>query len=73
MSMAIEKGNPEIFKRNCDKLKNGGLIVIGLFLLTIATAVIGHNSFHLPPTFGMMTGLAYLQFFGYYLRMKKTF
>jgi len=29
-----------------------------------------HNFFHLPPMLGMMTGLAYLQFFGYYL--KKT-
>jgi Na+/H+ antiporter NhaD/arsenite permease-like protein len=41
-----------------------------LFLLTITTAVSFHNVMHLPPVFGMLTGLAYLQFFGYYL--KKT-
>lgn len=70
MSMAIDKGNPEALNESVE-IKTGGLLVIGLFLLTIATAVIGHNSFHLPPTFGMMTGLAYLQFFGYYLRMQK--
>lgn len=70
MAMAVEKGQPAAQEESV-QIKTGGLIVIGLFLLTIATAVIGHNSFHLPPTFGMMTGLAYLQFFGYYLRMKK--
>ena len=48
----------------------GGWTVVGLFLLTIVTAVSFHNFLHLPPTVGMMTGLAYLQFFGYYL--KKT-
>jgi len=41
-----------------------------LFGCTIATAVCFHNFLHIPPFLGMMTGLAYLQFFGYYL--KKT-
>ena len=40
-----------------------------LFGCTIATAVGCHNFLHLPPFLGMMTGLAYLQIFGYYLRM----
>ncbi len=44
--------------------------VILLFLLTIVTAVSFHNFLYLPPVIGMLTGLAYLQFFGYYL--KKT-
>ena len=39
-----------------------------LFLLTICTAVSFHNFLHLPPMVGMMTGLAYLKFFGYYLQ-----
>jgi Na+/H+ antiporter NhaD/arsenite permease-like protein len=39
-----------------------------LFGCTIATAVSFHNFLHLPPFLGMMTGLAYLKFFGYYLR-----
>lgn len=69
MSRAIEEGSPEALDENVE-IKTGGLLVIGLFLLTITTAVMGHNYFHLPPTFGMMTGLAYLQFFGYYLRMQ---
>ena len=51
-------------------MKRGAKRIILLFLLTIATAVSYHNFLHLPPVIGMMTGLAYLQFFGYYL--KKT-
>jgi len=52
-------------------MKRGAKRVILLFLCTIATAVSFHNFLHLPPMVGMMTGLAYLKLFGYYL--KKTF
>jgi len=52
------------------QMKRGAIIVIFLFLLTICTAVSFHNFLHLPPMLGMMTGLAYLKFFGFYL--KKT-
>jgi len=51
-------------------MKRGAKRIMLLFLATIITAVSFHNFFHLPPMLGMMTGLAYLQFFGYYL--KKT-
>ncbi len=51
-------------------LKRGAFVVIGLFLATIATAVSFHNFLHLPPMMGMMTGLAYLKIYGFYL--KKT-
>lgn len=50
------------------KMKRGALVIIGLFLLTIITAVSFYNFLHLPPMLGMMTGLAYLKFFGFYLR-----
>ncbi|PCF96553.1 sodium:proton antiporter NhaD [Vreelandella nigrificans] len=49
-------------------LKRGARRIIALFLLTITTAVLCHTLLHLPPVLGMMTGLGYLQFFGYYLR-----
>jgi len=52
-------------------MKRGAKRIIGMFLLTIATAVSFHNFLHMPPVIGMLTGLAYLQFFGYYL--KKTY
>lgn len=51
------------------ELKRGAGRILLLFLLTIATAVACHTLLHLPPVLGMMTGLGYLQFFGYYLRM----
>ena len=50
--------------------QRGAKRIILLFLATIATAVSFHNFLHLPPVIGMLTGLGYLQFFGYYL--KKT-
>jgi len=52
-------------------MKRGALGIVALFLLTIVTAVAFHNFLHLPPVMGMFTGLAYLQFYGYYL--KKTY
>lgn len=51
------------------ELKRGALRILTLFLLTIATAVACHSFLHLPPVLGMMMGLGYLQFFGYFLRM----
>jgi NhaD family Na+/H+ antiporter len=52
-------------------MKRGAMTVVFLFLLTIATAVTFHQFLHLPPMVGMMTGLAFLKLFAYYL--KKTF
>lgn len=51
-----------------EQLKRGAKRLVLLFVLTIVTAVSFHSFLHLPPFLGMMTGLAYLQFFGYYLR-----
>jgi NhaD family Na+/H+ antiporter len=51
-------------------MMRGARRIILLFLATITTAVCFHNFLHLPPVLGMLTGLGYLQFFGYYL--KKT-
>ena len=51
-------------------MRRGAKRIILLFLLTIVTAVSFHNFLHLPPVLGMMTGLAYLKIFVYFL--KKT-
>ncbi len=51
-------------------MKRGAKRIIALFLLTIVTAVSFHNFLHMPPVIGMLTGLAFLQFFGFFL--KKT-
>ncbi len=69
MHFAIPSGQPA----GADEavmLKRGALRIVALFLATIVTAVSFHNFLHLPPVIGMLTGMAYLQFFGYYL--KKT-
>lgn len=52
-------------------MKRGAKRIITLFLLTIATAVSFHNFLGLPPVIGMLTGLSYLQFLGYYLKKTK--
>ncbi|MDN3649350.1 sodium:proton antiporter NhaD [Reinekea marina] len=48
-------------------MKPGGLLIITLFIVTIATAVSFHNFLGLPPVYGMMLGLGYLKLLGYYL------
>jgi NhaD family Na+/H+ antiporter len=50
-------------------MRRGALIIIGLFLTTIATAVMAHSLLGLPPVLGMMTGLGFLQLFSYYLQI----
>ncbi|HET6378304.1 MAG TPA: sodium:proton antiporter NhaD [Methylocella sp.] len=69
MHAAVPRGAPEARDERVT-IKAGGRRVAALFLLTIATAVAVHMFFHLPPVLGMMTGLGYLQFFGYYLQRK---
>jgi len=69
MSLTIPKVTPQALDMSMN-LRHGALIVVGLFLLTITMAVCGHNFLHLPPVIGMMTGLGFLKFFGYYLAMR---
>ncbi|HED35319.1 MAG TPA: sodium:proton antiporter, partial [Gammaproteobacteria bacterium] len=67
MHFAIPDENPSVSDEMV-VMRRGSVTIIVLFLLTIVTAVSFHNFMHLPPVFGMMTGLAYLQFYGFYLR-----
>jgi len=68
MQFFLPKGNPTANSSQMTQIKKGGFTIVGLFILTIITAVSFHNFLHLPPVFGMMLGLAYLKFFGYYIR-----
>lgn len=68
MQFALPDGKPPSISTSPVQVKQGGLVIVGLFLLTIVTAVSFHNFLHLPPVFGMMTGLAYLKLYAYYLR-----
>ncbi len=68
MSMAVPDEHPETTVENV-QLKRGAVIICCMFICTIATAVSFKQFLNLPPFFGMMTGLSYLFFFGYYLKM----
>lgn len=67
MSFFVPKTSPDAVHEYVE-LKRGAKRIVALFILTIATAVAFHGLLHFPPVIGMMMGLAYLQFFGFYLR-----
>ncbi|AKH22316.1 sodium:proton antiporter [Sedimenticola thiotaurini] len=69
MHFAVPTGRPEPLQEAAG-MRRGARRIIVLFFCTIATAVFFRGVLHLPAVIGMLTGLAYLQFFGYYL--KKT-
>jgi Na+/H+ antiporter NhaD/arsenite permease-like protein len=52
-------------------MKHGALGVIALFIFTIALAVVFHGVLGLPPVMGMLTGMALLKFFAFYLKKKE--
>ncbi len=71
MSLFVPKQRPEPMKEEVE-LKDGWLLVIVMFLMTIATAVTFHAALHLPPFLGMTTGLGYFFFYGYLRRLKEV-
>jgi Na+/H+ antiporter NhaD/arsenite permease-like protein len=68
MQFFLPGGSPTAESNDITRIKHGGLAIVGLFILTIVTAVSFHNFLHLPPVYGMMLGLAYLKLFGYYIK-----
>ncbi len=71
MSFFLPSGSPD----RCDetvKVKQGGYVVIALFLCTITMAVLFHSLLHLPSMLGMMTGLGVLKLYGYWLKQNKS-
>ncbi len=67
MFLFIPKETP---KGSSDRvtMKPGARRIIILGFITIATAVSFHQFLHLPPFMGMMTGLGFLMFLGFYLK-----
>ncbi len=73
LSFAVPKQQPDAI--NLDEkavVKQGGYIIVGLFLLTIFMAVCAHNFLHIPPVMGMMTGLGFLKLYGYFISMSES-
>jgi NhaD family Na+/H+ antiporter len=71
MHFAIPAGKP-VPSEDEVRMRRGARRIMLLFGCTIFTAVSFHNYLHLPPFIGMMTGLAFLQFFSYYLKKTHT-
>jgi NhaD family Na+/H+ antiporter len=67
MSFAIPNEKPK-GKSNQLPMRRGALVIISLFLLTIASAVMAHSLLGLPPVIGMMTGLGFLQLYSFILK-----
>jgi len=69
MSFAVANEQPKALNETA-AMKDGALVVVTLFLLTITMAVCAHNFLHIPPVIGMMTGLGLLKLYGYMIKMK---
>ena len=67
MYAALSNGAPAVDGERVT-MKRGARTIMFLFGCTIVTTVAFRNFLHIPPFLGMMTGLTYLKFFGYYLR-----
>jgi len=66
LSRFIPKGNPPFSEGEKEvHIAPGGKMIMGLFALTIASAVISHQVLHLPAMWGMMFGLAILKLYIY--------
>jgi Na+/H+ antiporter NhaD/arsenite permease-like protein len=70
MSFSIPDGKPAPLEEKVI-VKQGGYVMIALFLFTILMAVSFHNFLHLPPVLGMMTGLGLLKLFAFYLKKQQ--
>lgn len=69
MSAFVGTGHPDAVLEDI-KMRHGGLVICGLFLLTIGIAVSFENFLGLPPFMGMMTGLSLLMFYTYFLKLE---
>ena len=69
MSFFISNEKSETVIDENVQLKRGAKRIVALFILTIATAVMCHSLVNMPPVLGMMMGLGYLQFLGFYLKI----
>ncbi len=67
MSITVPREKPRTTEEAVH-IRYGGMVVIGLFLLTIAMAVTIHIFLGLPPVLGMMSGLGLLKIHGYFIR-----
>lgn len=70
MQFAVSKTVPPEHDLPNKQVKIGGRMIVVLFVMTIATAVSFHTVLAIPPVFGMLTGLAYLKLYGFFLNRR---
>ena len=71
LSRFVPKGNPPFTKGEKEvHIAPGGKVIIGLFALTIISAIVSHQLLHLPAMWGMMFGLAILKLYIYKMSRK---
>jgi Na+/H+ antiporter NhaD/arsenite permease-like protein len=71
MSFAVPRGKPKMHTEHIH-VKQGGYMVIALFIATITLTVCLYHFLLLPPFLGMMTGLGVLTVYGYSLRRREV-
>ncbi len=67
LSLSVPGGEPP-FDPSTEKkpvIKKGGMMTVYLGVFTIASAVLGHQYFGMPPAWGMMFGLSLLKLYSY--------
>ena len=71
LSKMLPEGSPKSHgDEKAVEIKPGGHMIIVLGVLTIATAVISHQLFHIPAFWGMMFGLSLLKLYSAYLKKR---
>jgi len=74
LSLSVPSGQPP-FDPSTEKkpvVRDGGMVVAYLGVLTIVIAVLGHQFFHFPAMWGMMFGLAVLKLYSFQLGKHST-
>ena len=72
LSLSVPSGEPP-FDATTEKkpvVRDGGMVVAYLGVLTIVIAVLGHQFFHFPAMWGMMFGLAILKLYSFKLSQR---
>jgi len=74
LSLSVPAGEPPFDASTETKpvVRNGGMVVAYLGVLTIVIAVLGHQFFHFPAMWGMMFGMAILKLYAFQLKRAGT-
>lgn len=70
MLSAVPKGSPSSHNEDVH-LKPGAYGMVMLFFITMATSVFLHHYLAMPAVIGMMTGLGFLQLYGYFINRRE--